>query len=227
MPGAKESDAADPENNVRNPEPGDTSWKPGVSGNDSRINGNWIYSTRTAYDEFREVFPDEIIHVDHFSRSVKCFLHLYRQTGSVNRKQGSGRSKVWTEENTELVRQVITDNPRPSINHLSQQMIGYGERTRTQAEVVRLIQEKYPELPPICQGTISKIEKQFRERGHVRQLKNNPPNKLSDDQKLDSQNDIKSAVMMAYGYGTLAIIFFIMHDEVISDARISSEVNNG
>ncbi|KAJ8954913.1 hypothetical protein NQ318_016853 [Aromia moschata] len=29
------------------------------------------------------------------------------------------------------------------------------------------------------------MEKQLRERGHVRQLKNNPPNKLSDDQKLD------------------------------------------
>ncbi|KAJ8959405.1 hypothetical protein NQ318_022094 [Aromia moschata] len=59
------------------------------------------------------------------------------------------------------------------------QMIGYGDRTRTQAE------KKYPELPPISQGTVSKIEKHFRERGHVRQLKKNPPNKLSDDQKLD------------------------------------------
>ncbi|KAJ8951387.1 hypothetical protein NQ318_009951 [Aromia moschata] len=47
------------------------------------------------------------------------------------------------------------------------------------------IQEKYPELPPISQGTVSKIEKQFRERGHVRQLNKNSPNKLSDDQKLD------------------------------------------
>ncbi|KAJ8962491.1 hypothetical protein NQ318_000879, partial [Aromia moschata] len=55
---------------------------------------------------------------------------------------------------------------------------GYGDRTRTQAEVVRLFQEKYPELPPISQGT-------FRERGHVRQLKKNHPNKLGDDQKLD------------------------------------------
>ncbi|KAJ8944629.1 hypothetical protein NQ318_004716 [Aromia moschata] len=51
------------------------------------------------------------------------------------------------------------------------QMIGYGDRTRMQAEVVRLFQEKYPV--------------QFRERGHVRQLKKNPPNKLSDDQKVD------------------------------------------
>ncbi|KAJ8933624.1 hypothetical protein NQ318_012753 [Aromia moschata] len=65
------------------------------------------------------------------------------------------------------------------------QMIGYGDRTRTQAEVVRLFQEKYPELTPISQGTVSKIEKQFRERGHVRQLKKNPTNKLSDDQKLE------------------------------------------
>ncbi|KAJ8945237.1 hypothetical protein NQ318_011218 [Aromia moschata] len=62
-------------------------------------------------------------------------------------------------------------------------MIGYGDRTRTQAEVVRLFQEKYPELPPI--SGVSKIEKQFRERGHVRHLKKNPPNKLSDNQKLD------------------------------------------
>ncbi|KAJ8943067.1 hypothetical protein NQ318_015322 [Aromia moschata] len=63
------------------------------------------------------------------------------------------------------------------------EMISYGDRIRTQAEVVRLFQEKYPELPPISQGTVSKML--FKERGHVRQLKKNPPNKLSDDQKLD------------------------------------------
>ncbi|KAJ8944388.1 hypothetical protein NQ318_017708 [Aromia moschata] len=65
------------------------------------------------------------------------------------------------------------------------QMIGYGGGTRTQAEVVRLFQEKYSELPPISEGTVSKIEKHFREREHVRQLKKKPSNKLSDDQKLD------------------------------------------
>ncbi|KAJ8956955.1 hypothetical protein NQ318_014375 [Aromia moschata] len=47
------------------------------------------------------------------------------------------------------------------------------------------ISRKISELSPISQGTISKIEKQFREHGHVRQLKKNPPNKLSDDQRLD------------------------------------------
>ncbi|KAJ8947764.1 hypothetical protein NQ318_010358 [Aromia moschata] len=61
------------------------------------------------------------------------------------------------------------------------QIIGYGDRTRTQAEVIRLFQEIYPELPPISQGTVRKIEKQFLERGQ----RKNPPNKLSDDQKWD------------------------------------------
>ncbi|KAJ8956462.1 hypothetical protein NQ318_010776 [Aromia moschata] len=44
------------------------------------------------------------------------------------------------------------------------QMIGSGDRPRTLAEVVRLFREEYPELPPISQGTVSRIEKQFRER---------------------------------------------------------------
>ncbi|KAJ8938997.1 hypothetical protein NQ318_015562 [Aromia moschata] len=44
---------------------------------------------------------------------------------------------------------------------------------------------QWHDLLPIYQGTISKIEKQFREHGHGRQLKKNLPNKLSDDQKLD------------------------------------------
>ncbi|KAJ8958598.1 hypothetical protein NQ318_016319 [Aromia moschata] len=61
------------------------------------------------------------------------------------------------------------------------------KKKRTLQGPVRLFQEKYPELPPISQGTVSKIEKQFWEHGHVRQLKKNPPNKLSDDQKLDDR----------------------------------------
>ncbi|KAJ8948283.1 hypothetical protein NQ318_020770 [Aromia moschata] len=63
----------------------------------------------------------------------------------------------------------------------SLQMIGYGDRTRTQAEVVRLFQEKISGVA----ADNSRYQKQFRERGHVRQLKKNPPNKLSDDQKLN------------------------------------------
>lgn len=65
------------------------------------------------------------------------------------------------------------------------QMIGYGDRTRTQADVARLFREEFPDMPPISQGTISKIEKQFRENGHVRQMKKQPSNALDDNTKLD------------------------------------------
>ncbi|KAJ8962923.1 hypothetical protein NQ318_001334 [Aromia moschata] len=44
-------------------------------------------------------------------------------------------------------------------------MIGYGDRARTQCEVVRLFRETHPDLPPLNQGTISKIEAQYREMG--------------------------------------------------------------
>lgn len=64
-------------------------------------------------------------------------------------------------------------------------MIGYGDNTRTQMEVARLFHETFPNLPPISQGTISKIEKQFRELGHVRQIKKAAANTISNDTKLD------------------------------------------
>ncbi|KAJ8933572.1 hypothetical protein NQ318_015958, partial [Aromia moschata] len=43
--------------------------------NANRINGNWIYAMRAGCEDFREVFPHEVIHFDHFSRSVKSFLN--------------------------------------------------------------------------------------------------------------------------------------------------------
>lgn len=64
-------------------------------------------------------------------------------------------------------------------------MIGYGDKTRTQMEVARLFHEKFPNLPPITQGTISKIEKQFRQLGHVKQIKKVAANAISDYTKLD------------------------------------------
>ncbi|KAJ8948011.1 hypothetical protein NQ318_011900 [Aromia moschata] len=102
-----------------------------------------------------------------------------RKIGGQNKEKRRLGGQVFMLQFREMV--YLTEMHKITI----QQMIGYGDRTRTQAEVVCLFQEKYPVLPPIYQGTVSKIEKQFRERGHVRHLKKNPPNKLSDDQKLD------------------------------------------
>ncbi|KAJ8953913.1 hypothetical protein NQ318_019153 [Aromia moschata] len=66
-------------------------------------------------------------------------------------------------------------------------MIGYGDRARTQCEVVRLFRETHPDLPPLNQGTISKIEAQYREmsEGHVRKVPSKRQAVVDDDTKLN------------------------------------------
>ncbi|KAJ8944973.1 hypothetical protein NQ318_018437 [Aromia moschata] len=62
-------------------------------------------------------------------------------------------------------------------------MIGYGDRARTQCEVVRLFRETHPDLPPLNQGTISKTED--REMGHVRKVPSKRQAIVDDDTKLN------------------------------------------
>ncbi|KAJ8960604.1 hypothetical protein NQ318_013895, partial [Aromia moschata] len=73
-------------------------------------------------------------------------------------------------------------------------MIGYGDRARTQCEVVRLFREMHPDLPPLNQGTInpdiiqstvSKIESKFRETGDVKDLPKSGRPKITKDKKID------------------------------------------
>lgn len=64
-------------------------------------------------------------------------------------------------------------------------MIGYGDRARTQNEVIHLFRDRYPDLPPISQSTISKIEKQFRENGHVRKTTIHRQSALNEEVKVD------------------------------------------
>ncbi|KAJ8961814.1 hypothetical protein NQ318_021429 [Aromia moschata] len=74
-------------------------------------------------------------------------------------------------------------NESPKIEILM--MIAYGDRARTQCEVVRLFRETHPDLPPLNQGTISKIEAQYREMGHVRKVPSKRQAVLDDDTKLN------------------------------------------
>ncbi|KAJ8938962.1 hypothetical protein NQ318_019418 [Aromia moschata] len=81
-------------------------------------------------------------------------------------------------------------------------MIGYGDRARTQCEVVRLFRETHPDLPPLNQGTISKIEAQYREMGHVRKVPSKRQAVVDDDTKLNlllalEENPITSARQLA------------------------------
>ncbi|KAJ8938626.1 hypothetical protein NQ318_012457 [Aromia moschata] len=64
-------------------------------------------------------------------------------------------------------------------------MIGYGDRARTQCEVVRLFRETHPDLLPLNQGNISKIEAQYREMGHVRKVPTKRQAVVDDDTKLN------------------------------------------
>ncbi|KAJ8944851.1 hypothetical protein NQ318_013000 [Aromia moschata] len=64
-------------------------------------------------------------------------------------------------------------------------IIGYGDRARTQWEVVRLFRETHPDLPPLNQGTVSKIEAQYREMGHVRKVPSKRQAVVDDDTKLN------------------------------------------
>ncbi|KAJ8937982.1 hypothetical protein NQ318_015479 [Aromia moschata] len=64
-------------------------------------------------------------------------------------------------------------------------MIGYGDRAQTQCEVVRLFRETHPDLPPLNQGTISKIKAQYREMGHVRKVPSKRQAVVDDDTKLN------------------------------------------
>lgn len=63
-------------------------------------------------------------------------------------------------------------------------MIGYGDMCRSQEKVCDIFNQKYPDLPNISQGTVSKIHSQFRDLGHVKPLKRKP-HFVEDDVKVD------------------------------------------
>lgn len=64
-------------------------------------------------------------------------------------------------------------------------MIGFGNRIRTQAEVARLFNQEHPDLPQISQTTVSRIERQYRENGHVRTLPRNRQPKIDEETKVN------------------------------------------
>ncbi|RZC32413.1 hypothetical protein BDFB_015242, partial [Asbolus verrucosus] len=49
-------------------------------------------------------------------------VRLFRETGSIHRKSGSGRPTKRTPETVENVREIMQDNPHTSLRRLSQQV---------------------------------------------------------------------------------------------------------
>lgn len=64
-------------------------------------------------------------------------------------------------------------------------MIGYGNRMRTQMEVCEIYNAKYPDRPRISQSTVSKIEKKYRDLGHVRDNYTKGRSSISEEKQLN------------------------------------------
>jgi len=66
-------------------------------------------------------------------------------------------------------------------------MIGFGDRSRTHREVCVLFNETHPDLTPISQSTVTRIENKFRDLGHVRDKpKTGRPLALDENRQLDA-----------------------------------------
>ena len=63
---------------------------------DRKIDGEWKYSIQTAYEEFRNEFPDEVFDYNNFRQNVTNCANLYRTKGSINRKKISEKLKKRT-----------------------------------------------------------------------------------------------------------------------------------
>lgn len=87
-----------------------------------RVEGVWQYSIHDCFEEFRQEFPNLVLPYNTFRCSLNHCIQLFRETGSVLRKKGSGRPTERTEEVIENVRQIMEEDPRTSVRRLSQQV---------------------------------------------------------------------------------------------------------
>lgn len=96
-----------------------------------RINGEWQYSLHDCMTDFREEYPDLVFNYNYFRDVVTKSVQLFRESGSVARKSGSGPPLRRTEATIEAARQIMDEQPKTSIRVLAQQInLSYGT-TRT------------------------------------------------------------------------------------------------
>lgn len=90
-------------------------------------NGEWRYSIQACINEFREKFPQVAIDVKNLQNTIVNTVQLFRSTGSILRKEGSGRPSLRTQETVEDVRQRLIDEPTKSLRKLKQEVgLSYG-----------------------------------------------------------------------------------------------------
>lgn len=91
------------------------------------VDGVWRYSIPVCIAAFAEEYPQVPINYKHFYDALMDSVNIFRETGSVTRREGSGRPPLRTPENIENVRQIVTNAPTTSLRTLSQQAeLSYG-----------------------------------------------------------------------------------------------------
>lgn len=83
-------------------------------------NGEWVYEIQPALQEFQEKFPNVPVLYSEFVYALKHSVNSFREGLGVQRKPGSGRPKVRTEENIQVVERQMEDDPHLSLRRLSQ-----------------------------------------------------------------------------------------------------------
>lgn len=90
--------------------------------NGRKVDEIWIYSKPDCIAEFRTAFPEVIVDYNHFNATLDRCIKLFRETGSILRKEGSGRPLKRSQPTIDAAREIMQNNPKTPIRQLSQQM---------------------------------------------------------------------------------------------------------
>ncbi|RZC34442.1 hypothetical protein BDFB_013604, partial [Asbolus verrucosus] len=74
----------------------------------------WTFSVQNCMKEFRTEFPEVVVYRQ-FQETVSRCIKVFRETGSVTRKKGSGRPSKRTDETINAVEEIMENEPRTSI----------------------------------------------------------------------------------------------------------------
>lgn len=109
--------------------------------NGSRVNGAWTYSVPLCLEEFRLQFPHIALEYQQFRDSLSHAVAVFRETGSLGRKAGSGRPSKRTPQVVEEVEGIIDNDQHVSIPRISQQV---GLSVGTCHKILRKDLQLYP-----------------------------------------------------------------------------------
>ncbi|RZC36026.1 DDE 3 domain containing protein [Asbolus verrucosus] len=90
-------------------------------------NEQWLYSIPSCIEEFHQRFPNFPVTYQQLNKQIHKCVDLFKNFGTVTRKEGSGQPMKRTAENIQDVEQRMDRSPKKSIRKLSQKtQLSYG-----------------------------------------------------------------------------------------------------